>query len=392
MDVNELLRDAGRWLAGPGLWIALTLAAALAVVTVIRGVSSRFTTRLEQCPPNKHHRLIKGCMPVCCSVFVVLIVLLAMGVVLEILGVSIAGLLETTAGQWLIGSGLKVLLIVALLVAALRLMPILLDRGFVQVDRCCCDAEMKKRADTLKSIIRKAVSILLVVVAVLMIMDNIGLDIGPILAAAGVVGIGVGFGAEQLVRDVICGFFILVDNQVRVGDVVNVAGQAGLVEQVGLRKITLRDGSGDVHFVRNGHIAVVTNMTKDYSRYVLDVPVAYREDVDEVIAVLKQINEDIRQDPAWGPDILEPLEVLGLDRFADSAVIVRARIKTLPRRQFAIGREFNRRMKKTFDAMGIEIPLPHMTLYMGQGKDGAAGPLHLHTAAVKNGSGRTTDP
>ena len=141
-----------------------------------------------------------------------------------------------------------------------------------------------------------------------------------------------------------------------------------------LRLTKLRDLAGNVHYVRNGEITVVTNMTKDYSRYVFDVGIAYRENVDEVIAVLKQIDEEMRQDAVYGADILEPLVVLGLDRFDDSAVVVRVRTKTKPIRQWAVGREFNRRMKERFDELGIEIPFPHVTLYMGQGKDGSAPP------------------
>ena len=159
---------------------------------------------------------------------------------------------------------------------------------------------------------------------------------------------------------------------------VDIAGKGGLVENVNLRMTTLRDAAGNVHYVRNGEITVVTNKTKEYSRYVFEIGVAYRENVDEVIEVLKQIDEELRQDPAFGPDILEPLEIQGLDRFADSAVIIRARNKTKPIRQWAVGREFNRRMKKKFDELGIEIPFPHVTLYMGQDKDGSSAPMNVN--------------
>jgi len=307
---------------------------------------------------------------------VFVLIVAAFGLMLESVGLSIAGLLDTASGRWFIGSGLKVFLIVAVTAAVLKLFSMLLDHSFSKFS-ACYDDELKKRADTLKAVIRNAVYGLLIFVAIIMILDNVGLDIGPLLTTAGVLGVGIGFGAQQLVRDVINGFFILLDNQVRVGDVAGIAGKTGLVERVNLRMIVLRDGSGNVHFIRNGEIRVVTNMTKEYSRYVFEVGVAYREDVDEVIAVLKQIDDEMRQDPVYGPDILEPLEVQGLDRFADSAIIIRARNKTKPRRQWAVGREFNRRMKKKFDELGIEIPFPHRTLYMGQGKDGSAAPVNV---------------
>ncbi len=217
----------------------------------------------------------------------------------------------------------------------------------------------------------------IIVVAVLMVLKELGVDIGPVLAAAGVVGIAVGFGAQQLVKDIINGFFILLDDQIRVGDVVQIADKGGLVENVNLRMITLRDLAGNVHFVRNGEITVVTNMTKEYSRYVFDIGVAYRENVDEVIEVIKLVDETLRNDMAYKYDILEPIEILGLDKFGDSAIIIKARTKTKPIRQWAVGREFNRRLKMKFDELNIEIPFPHTTLYMGQDKDGSAPPMNL---------------
>ena len=157
-------------------------------------------------------------------------------------------------------------------------------------------------------------------------------------------------------------------------DIVEIAGKAGLVERINIRITTLRDLGGNVHYVPNGEIAVVTNRTKEFSRYVFDIGVAYREDVDQVIEVIKQVDEELRQDEAYRNDILEPIEVMGLDQFANSAVIIKARNKTKPRRQMVVGREFNRRLKKRFDELGIEIPYPHLTLYAGQGKDGTAAP------------------
>jgi small conductance mechanosensitive channel len=162
-----------------------------------------------------------------------------------------------------------------------------------------------------------------------------------------------------------------------VGDVVTLRGIGGQVEKVTLRAVTIRDLSGNVHVIPNSTIDMITNMTKDYSRYVLDVGVAYREDVDTVIAILREIDETMRRDIAFGKDMLEPLEVMGLDRFEDSAVVVRARLKTRPLQQWRIGREFNSRMKKVFDERGIEIPFPHRTLYWGQPKDGASSPLRV---------------
>jgi small-conductance mechanosensitive channel len=239
------------------------------------------------------------------------------------------------------------------------------------------DEEYRKRADTLSAVVGYLLSTTVIVVAVVMILAELAIDIGPVLAAAGVVGIAVGFGAQHLVQDVISGFFILLDDQIRVGDVVQIADKGGLVEHLNLRVVVLRDLAGNVHYVRNGKIDVVTNMTKDYSRYVFDIGVAYREDVDEIIRVVRQIDEELRSDPEFESDILEPIEILGLDQFADSAVIIKARTKTKPIKQWSVAREFNRRLKKKFDEKGIEIPFPHVTLYMGQDKTGQAPPLNV---------------
>ncbi|MFH1626328.1 MAG: mechanosensitive ion channel family protein [Pseudomonadota bacterium] len=278
--------------------------------------------------------------------------------------------------QWLLSSGLRVLLIVILALVALRVSRFLSTKIF-SISKKERDSEFQKRADTLSSVIRYILVIGIIVVAGLMVMSELGIKIGPILAAAGIVGLAVGFGAQSLVQDVISGFFILLEDQIRVGDVVQIADKSGLVERVNLRMVVLRDLAGSVHYVRNGQIQVVTNMTKDYGRYVFDIGVAYREDVDTVIEVIKHVDEELRNDPRFKDDILEPIEILGLDRFADSAIIIKARTKTKPIRQWAVGREFNRLLKKRFDEKGIEIPFPHLTLYMGQDRQGRSAPLNV---------------
>jgi small-conductance mechanosensitive channel len=206
----------------------------------------------------------------------------------------------------------------------------------------------------------------------------VGINITPILAGVGILGLAVGFGAQTLVKDIINGLFILVEDSISVGDVVNIRNTGGLVEAVNLRTIRLRDLQGSVHIIPNSQVEMITNMTKDYSYYVLDVGIAYREDTDEVVAALQEIDTEMRADPAFAPDMLEPIEILGVERFADSAVVIRARLKTKPIRQWTVGREFNRRMKKLFDARGIEIPFPHHTIYWGEPKRGAVAPPQLH--------------
>jgi small conductance mechanosensitive channel len=280
------------------------------------------------------------------------------------------------ASHWLMTSGLRVLLIVILALVALRTARFLSSRIF-SISRVARDEESQKRVNTLSSVVRYMLVIGISIVASIMVMGEFGVQIGPILAAAGIVGLAVGFGAQTLVQDVITGFFILLEDQIRVGDVVQIGDKGGFVERMTLRMVVLRDLSGNVHYLRNGNIQAVTNMTKDYGRYVFDIGVAYREDVHEVISVIKQVDEELRNDPAFRNDILEPIEIMGLDQLAESAMIIKARTKTKPIRQWAVAREFNRRLKKRFDEKNIEIPFPHVTVYLGQDRKGEAPPLNI---------------
>lgn len=281
---------------------------------------------------------------------------------------------------WFTGSGYKILIIVVgafLIVRVAEMVTIRLLTSIKKHKRRRDEEEFLKRVDTLRYVIRYVFNISILLIAVAMILKEIGVDIRPILAAAGVLGIAVGFGAQSLVKDIISGFFILLENQIRVGDVVQVAGKGGVVEEVNLKMTILRDLSGNVHYIPNGEITVVTNMTKVYSRYVFNIGVAYREDVDQVIEVIQAVDENLRNDEDFGSDILEPIEILGLDEFADSALIIKARTKTKPIKQWRVAREFNRRLKKAFDEKGIEIPFPHTTLYMGKDKDNTSPPLNV---------------
>lgn len=233
------------------------------------------------------------------------------------------------------------------------------------------------RARTLLPLLRKAVFVVLATVVTLIILSELGVNIAPLLAGAGIVGLAVGFGAQTLVKDIITGLFILMEDTIAVGDVVNVGGHAGLVEGISIRTLTLRDLSGVVHTVPYGSVDTVMNLTKEFSFYVMEIGISYREDTDHVVEVLKQVGAELLDEPKYAIHMLEPLEILGVDKFADSAVVIKARIKTKPIKQWFVGREFNRRMKKRFDELGIEIPFPHMTLYFGQDKAGQAPAGHI---------------
>ncbi|HEX9879789.1 MAG TPA: mechanosensitive ion channel family protein [Candidatus Binatia bacterium] len=224
----------------------------------------------------------------------------------------------------------------------------------------------RKRVTTLTGVLRTIAVGVVWTVIIVIVLAQLGLNVGPIIAGAGIIGLAVGFGAQNLVRDVISGFFIILENQIRVGDVAVINGTGGLVEAVTFRTVILRDLSAIVHVFPNGTINTLSNLTKGWSAYVLDMGVAYKEDTDRVVEVMRRVDEEMRADPEHGPFMLEPIEVFGVDDFADSAVVIKARLKTQPIRQWFIGREYRRRIKKAFDAVGIEIPFPHRTLYMGE--------------------------
>lgn len=241
-----------------------------------------------------------------------------------------------------------------------------------ETDASLVDAEHRKRRETLLGIVRKAGMIAIWTIMGMLLLRQIGLDVAPLIAGAGIIGLALGFGAQELVRDVITGFFMLLENQVRVGDVAVVNGTGGLVEHIGLRTIVLRDQSGVVHVFQNGKVSTLSNMTKEWSAMVFDVGVAYKEDTDRVVGVMRDVAAELQQEDAFAPKILEPLEVFGVDQLGESAVVIKARLKTKPIEQWAVGREYRRRLKKAFDAQGIEIPFPHRTLYWGEASQASA--------------------
>ena len=225
------------------------------------------------------------------------------------------------------------------------------------------------RVKTLIKLFNWLGGLLIVIIAAYMLLENYGFEVAPLLAGAGIAGLAFGFGGQYLIRDIINGLFILIEDQYRINDVIKIGDLAGLVEDINLRITTLRDLEGRVIIIPNGEIKAVINFTKGYAQALFDVGVAYKENVDQVISVIKDIGKDLRKDPYFSRLILDELEMFGVDSFANSAVIIKFRIKTLPIKQWEIMREFNRRLKNRFDELGIEIPFPHQTLYWGTGKE-----------------------
>ena len=223
-------------------------------------------------------------------------------------------------------------------------------------------AEEQRRIATLERVFGYVASVVIWVVTIMLVLSELGISIAPILATAGVAGLAVGFGAQSLVKDYFTGFVMLVENQIRVGDLIEVAGKTGAVEELTLRYVRLRDFSGAVHFVPNGIITSVSNMSRDFAFAVVDVGVGYREELGAVFQVMTQTGEDLRADPAFSDRILDGLEIAGVDQWAESSVVIRARLKVVALEQSGIRREYLRRLKEAFDAHGIDIPYLHRTV------------------------------
>ncbi len=273
---------------------------------------------------------------------------------------------------WLTHSGIKVLgILIALIILSQMSKWIVkwLEKFIPEKDPLQA-AEAKKRAHTLGKILRHALIIVISFIALLMILGELGIQLGPLLATAGIGALAIGFGAQSLVKDVISGFFIILENQYRIGDAIEAAGVSGLVESVSLRRTVLRDLEGKVHTIPNGEIKIVSNLSKEWARSVLDVGISYREDLDKITELLKQIGRELSAEEPWKGAILEPLQILGVEQFGESQLVIRVIVKTVPLKQWEVGRELRRRIKNRFDEKGIQIPFPHRVLIWGDKDEG----------------------
>lgn len=280
-------------------------------------------------------------------------------------------------------SGLRIVLIVVAAVVSISLLQRLVRGVRIRIaEHMGGGPDVMRRAETLGRAIRYLIAVAISAVAVMLVLAEVGVSLAPVLGAAGVVGLAIGFGAQSLVKDYFTGFFILFEDQIRTGDVVKVADIGGLVEDVTLRHVRLRDYDGNVHFVPNSLITTVTNMSRHFAQAVIDVGVAYREDVDRVIGVMRDVGARMRADAVFGPKIIDELEVAGVEKLADSAVVIRCRFKVRPLEQWNVRREYQRRIKAAFDAEGIEIPYPHLTLYAGAARPDAPPAPALRLAVV----------
>lgn len=351
--------------------VAVSAIAALAALAASRAARRLLTTVSRETHHQVAEPLAQGTVRVVrFMTFVVTFAVFAFPA-LDLAGVDLeVGLHSEDLGRWAAETGIRIIALFVLAFVVVRMLSAVIVRAEREMaSGTGLDAlERRKRAQTLASVVRRALSALIWTVAVLMVLRELDVDITPVLTGAGIVGLAIGFGAQTLVRDVISGFFLIIEDQVRVGDVAVVNTIGGLVEQINLRTIVLRDVEGAVHVIPNGEIKTLSNRTKDYSYYVVSLGVDYEESTDRVVEAVRAAAADLSADPVYGPSILEPIEVMGVDDFKESSVTMKFRIKTVPLKQWEVGRELRRRIKREFDQQGIRLPFPQVEVHVKEAR------------------------
>jgi len=359
------------WFLSNGVWILVAVVAGFILFYFFRHWAFRWVQKLF---PGQWQEQLQGARRALTWVIIgigaVILALAVAGVIVSRYGVDITPALDMV-GAWLLSHGVRILVIIGLaylfymIVKALS--PLILERLVKARGRGRrARSEHAKRAQTLSSVVTQATAIFIVVVALFMILSEVGLDITPLLAGAGVAGIAIGFAAQNFIRDLIGGFLIIFENQFDVGDVIKVADVTGGVEEVNLRRTLIRDLDGILHIVPNGEIRVASNYTMMWSRAHLDISVAYKEDLDRVMAVIRRVWEETAEDPIWGPKFISKTPwLLRVNEFGDSGIDIKVVGETKPMMQWDVMGELRRRIKRVFDEEDIEIPWPHIKLYMG---------------------------
>jgi moderate conductance mechanosensitive channel len=342
--------------------IALVLAVAFIVASLVSTVVARLVKLLLQSIYGGGIELPRlAAQPILLTRLVTFVLTFAVSAVplLDGIGQRLdVGLDSRSMLQWAIGSGVRIAIIVTIAWLLVRIVSSSIERLELEVARGSRTdiAEHLKRAQTLGGLVRNIAATLIVTVAALMILRELNVDILPMLTGAGIAGVALGFGAQWLVRDLIAGFFVILEDQVRVGDSVVINGQGGTVEAINLRTIVLRDVEGAVHIVPNGAITTLANRSRDFAYYLIDLNLDFRQDTDRVVQVLRDTAATLQTDELYKDGILEPLEVLGVESFKDGQVVIRSRLKTVPQRQFEVGRELRRRLRYALDQADIELP------------------------------------
>jgi len=287
-------------------------------------------------------------------------VVLAIYLIALVWGLDLLAWTSSANGSAILGSLLRLALLIGAAIAGNELARFLVSHIIERVGRESDDPRRTMQINTLGPLLRGIVQIVVLIVAGLMILGEIGVQIGPLIAGAGIVGIAIGFGAQTVVKDFLTGVFLIVEDVVSVGDIVRVGNSGGLVEKMTLRTLQLRDFDGTLHVFPYSEAQVIHNSTKTFSYYVLEIQIAYESDIDRALDIMGEVGAGMQADDSFAGKILQPIEVVGVDGFADSGVKLKARFKTVPIQQWSVGREYNKRLKAAFDEAGISIPYPHV--------------------------------
>lgn len=359
------------WFITNGVWIIIALAVGLALFFLLRHWARR---GIEKVIPKEWQEQLKGIQRVITWVIIgigtVVIALAIAAVIIPRYGVDISPALEAV-GSWFLEHGILILVIILLSYLTHKVVQVVVPRLTARLVTVrgkgrSARQEIAKRSSVLSKFLTTAIAFAILIAAIFMILSEIGLDITPLLAGAGVVGIAIGFGAQNIIKDFLTGLFIVLEDYYSKGDVVRIAGVAGLVEEVNLRRTVLRDLDGIVHIIPNGEIKIASNFTRNWSRVNLNIPVAYGEDLDKVIEVINRVGKELAEDEVFGPMIIGAPKVLRVDKFGDSAIEIKVLGETQPIKQWDVMGQLRKRIKKAFDEEGIEIPWPHVKLYFGE--------------------------
>jgi len=357
------------WITDNSWWLFIASAFALIILLIIKG---RVQVKLEGLVSEEHstgiHRVINIAFWSLEGIALVLIGMTGVAIVLSEEGVYSVITIETVQ-QWILEHGTRVLIILlvgfVLWYLLRKFLPLLVQRSMTKPRRGESREGTKKRADTIQNVFMGLGKILIILLILFMVLSELKVPIGPILAGFGIAGIAVGFGAQYLIRDLIAGIFILMENQYRVGDVAKVADIAGLVEDITMRKTVLRDLDGIVHHIPNGEIKVASNYTRHFSRVNLDVSVSYGTDLDKAISVINRVGQQLAEEPEWNWRVRTIPQVLRVNKLGDSGIDIKILGDVKPLEQWNVMGELRYRIKKAFDAEGIEIPWPHTKVYFG---------------------------
>jgi len=377
------IRHGFAYLAGATLRTALVLVllrvALLALRRLLRRLEMTGTRGDGLLPPAR----VRALLPPVCRVIRVALCLIAALAIVQAWGLNVVGGLQSPLGRRVLSGGFSIGVILAVAIAAWEIASIMIARSLALGGTPDAPPRSRARLRTLLPLLHNVLTVVIVVLTVLVVLSELGIDIAPLLAGAGVVGLAIGFGAQSLVKDVITGLFYLFEDTVNVGDVVDVGGgHHGFVESMTIRSIRLRDLEGSVHTVPFSTVTAIKNMTKDFGYSVLDIFVDYRADLDLAIATMERVDQEMRQDKTYGAMITAPAEVMGVEKFADNAVVLRCRVRTQPVQRWAVGREFNRRLKLAFDAAGIgmvaAVPPPEARKPVAEDRHDVAPPPSTH--------------